>query len=279
MKLLLLLSLILKTTAIWLPEYKVNLKQEEEFVISETLEKSDVQDIYDEEEAIRQEDLKTLKLYENDKRYFGLHRMANLRNAGLKRKEENLYFKRVDEFNPDMEESRPWIGGFVDKYNNIMKNEDTLYFDDEAKNEKIIKREAENDPDDYNYANLKAQYDDSVKKAKQKNDTAKYKEVKEEESAAEAVKTLVDFKAKNCTEEEKSGLGVKAIKCFWLESKKKHMNKDQKFFMLKKVILIMIIWILIYACIAIPLWCQYGEELKLNRKSCSIYPSIYLSSH
>lgn len=85
------------------------------------------------------------------------------------------------------------------------------YFDDEAKSNKTAsylgKREADKS-DDYNYDNLKAQYEDSVKKSESKNDTATYKEVKEEETPDEVVKNLVSVSGQNCSETEQSGIGT-----------------------------------------------------------------------
>lgn len=85
------------------------------------------------------------------------------------------------------------------------------YFDDEAKSNKtasyLEKREADKS-DDYNYDNLKSQYEDLVKKSESKNDTATYKEVKEEETPDEVVKSLVSVSAQNCSETEQSGIGT-----------------------------------------------------------------------
>ncbi|XP_050296334.1 uncharacterized protein LOC126736147 [Anthonomus grandis grandis] len=202
--------------------------------------------------------------------------MANRINSNIKSINENdeNYLKRLvakvdflhkyPEFNPDVEESKPFVAGFVNANNDIIKDEDTIYFGDSGRKsgpiiQKVEKRRsAESNITDYDYDKLKKEYEDSLQKAENKKDAAKYKEVKEDESPQEAVQTLVEFKAKNCTEEEKTGLGVAAIRCFLTESQQKHLNKDQKFYMAKKVLLIALIWIIVYILIAVPLWCQYG---------------------
>lgn len=154
------------------------------------------------------------------------------------------------------------------------------YFDDEAKSNKTAsylgKREADKS-DDYNYDNLKAQYEDSVKKSESKNNTATYKEVKEDETPDEVVKNLVSVSAQNCSEtDEQSGIGTTnnpdhsvkinpitstglgAIKCLLTNTNQNLPNKTAKLRLLKKLGLIAVIWLIVYTLIAVPLWCQYG---------------------
>ncbi|XP_048517935.1 uncharacterized protein LOC125502748 isoform X2 [Dendroctonus ponderosae] len=247
----LILSLFACAKCIWPPDYEVKLKYEEEFVISDPLDPSDIQDIYDEEELISQE----ARLHANaPDKYFRLHSLARVENAQQKPLEVRRTQQIYPESNPELEEAKPWIAGFVDSNNNIVPNEDTVYFDEDAKSNSVEKREASN-ASDYNYAELRAQYEEAEKKA---NNSLKYSEVKEEESAAEAVKSLVDLTPRNCTSEDTSGLAIEDVRCFWIEARSKHLNNQTKFSLLKKVALIATVWLCAYCLIAVPLWCQYG---------------------
>ncbi|XP_066249387.1 uncharacterized protein [Euwallacea similis] len=256
--------------SIWVPEYEVNLQQDEEFVIPETLELSDVEDIYEEEELIRDHERKALNLPDeslNSDRYYRLHSMS--RNKNFK-KEDDVKLARGGELKQNFPEfglarPEPWIAGFVDETDNIIKNEDTIYFADEARSAnftdvELIKREVKNEKNDsdYDYESLKSQYDESMKIEETREDTAKYKEIKEEESPNEAVKNLFKVAAQNCTDEENRNLGIGDVKCFLMTSSQMYLNKDAKHYVIKKVLLTVTIWALVYVVIAVPLWCQYG---------------------
>lgn len=128
--------LLIKTTAllnslsgcIWLPDYEINLKQEEEFVISELLDRSDVQDIYDEEELIQEHELDKLRIPKpRPEKYFRLRNMKikkTLNAIGAPYKKLKVY----PEFNPDIEEAKPWIAGHVDEDSNLINVPLTLLF-------------------------------------------------------------------------------------------------------------------------------------------------------
>lgn len=62
---------------------------------------------------------------------------------------------------------------------------------------------------DYDYSKLESEYQKQMKNAIQLNDTLNHTEAKEEELIKEAMHKLVDFKEtpRNCTEEEKKGIG------------------------------------------------------------------------
>lgn len=109
------------TSCIWLPDYKIDLKQEEEFVISELLDRSDVQDIYDEEELIQEHELEKLRMPKpRPEKYFRLRNMKikkTLKTFGVPyNKKQKVY----PEFNPDIEEAKPWIAGHVDEDSNLI---------------------------------------------------------------------------------------------------------------------------------------------------------------
>ncbi|XP_066157896.1 uncharacterized protein [Euwallacea fornicatus] len=256
--------------SIWVPEYEINLQQDEEFLIPETLEWSDVEDIYEEEELIRDHERKALNLPDeslNSDKYYRLHSMSRNKNF---RKEQGVKLVREGEPRQNFPELRlakpePWIAGFVDETGNIIKNEDTIYFADESQSAnstdvELVKREIENEKNDsdYNYESLKSQYDESMKIEETREDTAKYKEVKEKESPNEAVKNLFKVAAQNCTDKESTSLGIGDVKCVLLTSGQIYLKKDAKYYFIKKVLLIVTIWALVYVVIAVPLWCQYG---------------------
>lgn len=67
---------------------------------------------------------------------------------------------------------------------------------------------------EYDYVNLEAEYKKQMKNAIQSNDTLNHTEAKEEELVKDAMHKLVDFNEipRNCTEEEKKGIGTLKIK-------------------------------------------------------------------
>lgn len=253
--------------AIWPPPYNVNLSHEETFVISELLQDSDVQDVYDEEEMIKKEDLaERQNAYLQNDKYFGMHRQVRRYNDrfGDDTGYNNNKTKVYKEFNPDVEESVPWKAGFVDEEGRFKPDEGVVYFDGEPSNfgNNILKRSDEeetadkNDSVNYDYNSLKAGYDKEIKEAKDSADTLKYSTVKEEESLKDSLKEMVDFKKtpKNCTAEEMKGIGLEAVECFWMEMKKPRMKSH----VFEKAIRIVVIWIILYIVVAVPCWCQCG---------------------
>lgn len=72
---------------------------------------------------------------------------------------------------------------------------------------------------DYNYINLEAEYKKQLQNAIKSNETLNHTETKEEELVNEAVHKLVDFKEtpRNCTEEEKNGIGKNRMALLFLE--------------------------------------------------------------
>ncbi|KAJ8915646.1 hypothetical protein NQ315_003430 [Exocentrus adspersus] len=251
---------------IWPPPYSVNLSHEETFVISEMLKDNDVQDVYDEEELIKQEDTRerlNLKTSENEE-FYRIHQQARRYNDRLS-KDEGYNKDKVQifkEFNPDVEEPVPWKAGFVDEKGKFLEDEDTFYFDLEDNfNDNKAKRsneEANNNTDkvNYDYKNFKAEYENNIKAAVKANDTVKYTTVKEDESVKDSVKAMVDFKKtpRNCTAEEMKGIGLGAVECFWVEMQQPRMKNH----MFEKILRVFIIWVILYIVIAIPCWCQYG---------------------
>lgn len=126
---------------IWLPDYKIDLKQEEEFVISELLDRSDVQDIYDEEELIQEHELDKLRMPKpKPEKYFMLRNMKikkTLNAIGVPyHKKQKVY----PEFNPDIEEAKPWIAGHVDEDSNLIDVPLTLVLNNSVQNNFFVER-------------------------------------------------------------------------------------------------------------------------------------------
>jgi hypothetical protein len=75
------------------------------------------------------------------------------------------------------------------------------------------KREEEEDQstdkiENYDYKNFRAEYKAEIETEKKQKNTLNFTEVKEDESLEEAVEKVVEFtEAKNCSAEEKKGIG------------------------------------------------------------------------
>lgn len=108
--------------AIWPPAYKVNLSDQETFVIHEEF---GLDDLYsDEDEMIKEKDLKRINFVDNNDKYFRIHKLAmrkNIENKKFQLKMQKEY-KKIKENAFKNEESVPWIGGFVDKSGNFIIN-------------------------------------------------------------------------------------------------------------------------------------------------------------
>lgn len=215
------------TNAIWPPGYEVNLTQEGTFVVSEDIG-SDVEDVYtDDDEMIKQKDLRHFNLEKDKGKYYRLHRMAMQSNRYTEDESEMEISKNVKvvESNFDLEEPIPWQAGFVDKKGNFIEpdNRNVRYLNAmaqytmsqkvEAKREEEAVLDVKNLTDikepDYDYSSFKEEYKKQIKVALHSNETLNHTEVKEEEMVKEAVHKLIDFKEtpRNCTEEEKRGIG------------------------------------------------------------------------
>lgn len=111
----------------------------------------------------------------------------------------------------------------------------------------------------YDYAKFRKEYEQQIEQDiisinKTLNDTA---EEKPEEQPKEALKALLDFK--NCTEESKT-FGVKGIDCL-IDNYEREKDNPVVKKTLQKTWLIVKVWSLIYVCLAVPCWCQYGKFL------------------
>ncbi|EFA06362.1 hypothetical protein TcasGA2_TC009238 [Tribolium castaneum] len=251
--------LILQVSAFWPPPYEVKLDDSETFVISEFSDDL----LGDEDEMI------PVKATQNDEKYYRIHQIALRHNKREFNEKKPRNITKIKEHNFDLDDAVPWQGGFVDKKGNFIQpdNENVYYLNEMAKSlidsKMEEKRENEKDKDEnYDYNNFKAEYNKDVAEAKKQKDTLNYTEVKEDETVGEAIGTVVDFKeAKNCTAEEKKGIGVAAMKCI-LRDIKTAKSKNSILNFCEKILRIALIWFCVYAIIAIPCWCTRGIHLK-----------------
>ncbi|KAG5879115.1 hypothetical protein JTB14_031662 [Gonioctena quinquepunctata] len=243
-------------SCIWPPAYKVNLTDEGTFEIFETIKNSEVQDVYDEEELVKRQDMDKLGVKPQLDKFFRIHNSLQ-KSKEIVSKDEQIKKKVFETLNPDREYPLPWKGGFVDQDGNF-KDEDIVYFNEEAlkpderkqKRDKKLKTKEEN----YDYSQLKKEYENEVKTAAKANETVQNKNVDEDGTLRKAIVNLVEKTSRNCTEEERKGIGIGAMECFFSDLNKAKMKNRT----LEKLVRILIIWFAVYIFIAIPCWCQYG---------------------
>lgn len=113
----------------------------------------------------------------------------------------------------------------------------------------------------YDYENFRAEYDQQMEDAKISNMTFNYTDSGEpEETAGDAIKKIVEFDMpKNCTKEELTQFGVKALECLAFDYKNARNQSDVRR-ILARTWSVVRVWICIYVCIAVPCWCQKGSE-------------------
>ncbi|XP_077275145.1 uncharacterized protein LOC143904378 isoform X1 [Temnothorax americanus] len=112
----------------------------------------------------------------------------------------------------------------------------------------------------YDYERFKMEYeqqlDDDIKEGKVLNYTEKKEPLKN--TLKGALKRIMDLKRpKNCTEEELSQIGIKAIECLLYDYQRAKDITTAKL-ILSRTWLVFRVWLLIYICFAIPCWCQRG---------------------
>ncbi|XP_072390544.1 uncharacterized protein [Diabrotica undecimpunctata] len=243
-----LILLLLKTQTalcIWPPSYKVNMSHQDTFVISETIENKEFKDVYEEDEMINAQEMETKLKTDNDK-FYRLHAdLANIRNNNndnvLNGKKTKIF-----EFNPEKEE-------------NYVKEDDIVYFEN-SENQSLSSKKKRSDSNgnnsvNYDYESLKAEFKNEVKDAIRSNETLNYTTVREDEGIKDSIKSLMGQKVtRNCTEEERKGIGVVALKCIWDDINKPKLGTRW----LDRILRIILIWICVYIIIAVPCWCQYG---------------------
>lgn len=136
------------------------------------------------------------------------------------------------------------------------KNKNNELYSKELINEYIEKRNK-----DYDYKSLEKEYEEEIQKVKSSNDTLNFTEINEDESAKEAVKSLIAFDKlpRNCTKEEISKIGLGAVECFFIDVKNiTNKTRPEQIMLGKRILKVVLIWFCIYLAIAIPCWCQKG---------------------
>ncbi|KAH0817794.1 hypothetical protein GEV33_004998 [Tenebrio molitor] len=212
---LIFLTFLWEASGIWPPPYEIKLDDAETFVISELSESDDL--FNDEDEMIRAKPPSA-----DQKKYSRIHQIAlrhNKKEWNRNRAEPENNVK-IKEHNFDLENAVPWEGGFVDKNGDFIQpdNENVYYLNEMAKSliESKIERKREEEEEDqstdkienYDYKNFRAEYKAEIETEKKQKNTLNFTDVKEDESLEEAVEKVVEFtEAKNCTAEEKKGIG------------------------------------------------------------------------
>ncbi|XP_049826513.1 uncharacterized protein LOC109598173 [Aethina tumida] len=220
----------------------INLDDSNDFEVMDTIPDEEMKDVYDEEEMVKLND----KLEEKSKNlgaYYRIHQIAKRRNEGKKVTidEQSAQLEKF-ESNPDMEEPIPWKARLTDLDSELHRSRNKLH------------RRSENASDvNLDYAELEREYKAQLRKKAHSNNTVNATEIKEDESLKDALGTLVDFKkSKNCTDEERKGIGFKSIMCYINEPENQDNRLSTKIFYLSLVILAA------YIIIAIPCWCSKG---------------------
>ncbi|XP_012286923.1 uncharacterized protein LOC105703250 [Orussus abietinus] len=111
----------------------------------------------------------------------------------------------------------------------------------------------------YDYEKFKAEYYQQIEENIRNNKTFNYtNDGRSEETVKDTFVELVNFKKpKNCTKEELNQFGITALKCLTIQYQHAKNSTDVKN-ILSRIWIIVRVWICIYACIAIPCWCQKG---------------------
>ncbi|KAL3287109.1 hypothetical protein HHI36_001590 [Cryptolaemus montrouzieri] len=269
MEYLILCSFYLSIQCFWPPSYDINLHENITFVISEDQKDEDDKIVQDEDEMILNDELEKLQFNENSNKFAKLHQIAFRKRENIETFQVNTM--KYHESNWDSEEMIPKEIGFVGENGTLedlipiysFKN-DAIRKRNHTANESIydtkhveMKRQyAESSLQDveYNYDEMKARFDEDLAKEKTSENILNYKEVKEEETARDSLKTIWREKDEiNCTIEEMKGIGARAFLCVLKEPDK---NKASKFF--ARLGKICILWFIVYLIAAVPMWCTRG---------------------
>lgn len=116
----------------------------------------------------------------------------------------------------------------------------------------------------YDYERFKIEYEHQLEYDMKEGKVLNYTEKGESKGTLkEALKRIVDLKPpKNCTKEELSQIGIKAIECLLYEYQRTRDITTAKI-ILSRTWLVVRVWLLIYICLAIPCWCQRGDFYQL----------------
>lgn len=115
----------------------------------------------------------------------------------------------------------------------------------------------------YDYEKFKMEYEQQLEYGIKRGKVLNYTKKEEvEDTPREALKRIMDLKRpKNCTKEELSQIGVKAIECLIYDYRRtRDIATIGK--VLARTWLVLRVWLLICICLAIPCWCQRGNFIK-----------------
>ncbi|KAF5271759.1 hypothetical protein FQA39_LY08082 [Lamprigera yunnana] len=240
---ILLVHLPIIVECIWPLSYTVDLNHDETFIIS---------DVNDEEsdEMLKEDEIKSLKLDKDDRKYSRLQRFVSNYNKE-KKGYNSKQIRKPEEVNMDLVDPQPWEAGFFKSKSH--QGEDLHLI---RKKENVVKKNS--NQEDYDYESLKAEFKYNLLKDKQSNKTLKYIETKEEESFKDAVNVIVHQKKINCTAEDEKGIGASAVKCLVKGILSSDTTKKDQYRLLHRIKRVILIWLFIYIIIAVPLWCERG---------------------
>ena len=128
----------------------------------------------------------------------------------------------------------------------------------QEKEEDSIESEINEAMESYDYEKLRAEYDQEFSNA---NITANHtldEDNKDEETVKDAIKKIVEFDMpRNCTKEELTEIGVRALECLAFDYQHSKNSSDVRR-VLARTWSVVRIWLCIYIFIAIPCWFQKG---------------------
>lgn len=115
--------------AIWPPAYSINLTQSGTFVIAEEFGSDDISDIYDDDEMIKDQDIKNLNLDRDNKKYFQIHQMAMRRNKASNEDhiKKKVFITKPKESIFDTEDPTPWEAGYVNSEGELIQTVSVTY--------------------------------------------------------------------------------------------------------------------------------------------------------
>ncbi|KYM76667.1 hypothetical protein ALC53_12905, partial [Atta colombica] len=130
--------------------------------------------------------------------------------------------------------------------------------------------------DEYNSTNLKIEYEQQLEFDIKEGKVLNYSQKESKDISKGALKTLIDLKrSKNCTKEELSQIGIKAIECLLYDYQRTKDIMTAKM-IFSRTWLVLRIWLLIYIFLAIPCWCQRGNFIKFVSFLGKIIKNYYM---
>lgn len=237
------LCLNYRAWCIWPPPYNVDLKQEEIFVIDESLEKAEIQEVYD-EEIVNDNDRKQLGLDVDQGKFYRLHNAFKPAKDNIYKTEFAKNIQIFEESYPEKEE--PSNAGFLGR-NQEGSLEVVLH-----KREGDYKSETDVT---YDYKDLKDEFDKNLKEEKKSNESLTYIETTEESVPKGFLKKLIlsdENTTINCSKSR--NFGFNTLECLVEDLGKPKMRSKA----LERFIRIFLVMTFVYLVIVIPLWCQYG---------------------